>query len=192
GIPITHWCKTIDQGNVETAYVKLESIPDKIDLQFRLQARIKAVDMKDAAERLILSHFIPDLYGNLRSYSRQTFRRVTCNEIYRRVPLVGKCIKCGGNLLLTINKGGIQKYLEISKKIVNDYGLPDYLRQRLNLVDREIKNIFEDEKVKQTGFSSFPVPPGEKITGFPYIFSFRSFVIFWKYSSIAFLSTLIV
>ncbi|MBI2079488.1 DNA polymerase II large subunit [Candidatus Micrarchaeota archaeon] len=154
-IPITHWVGSIDKGNIETAYVQLDSIPDKIALQFGLQGRIKAVDVKDAAERLILSHFIPDLYGNLRSYSRQTFRCVTCNDIYRRVPLVGKCTKCGGNLLLTINKGGIQKYLEISKKIVNDYDLPDYLKQRLLLVDREIKNIFEDEKIKQLGLADF-------------------------------------
>lgn len=154
-IPITHHCSTIDKGVIRTNYVKLESIPDKINAQFALQEKIASVDQKDAAERLILSHFIPDLYGNLRSFSRQTFRCVNCNESYRRVPLAGKCTRCGGNLLLTINKGGIKKYLEISRKIVEQYGLPDYLKQRLDLLDREIKNIFEDDKVKQMGLSDF-------------------------------------
>jgi len=154
-LPITHLGGTLDVGNVRTAYVELESIPDKIDIQFRLQERIRAVDKRDAAERLILSHFIPDLYGNLRSFSRQTFRCVSCNNILRRVPLAGRCPKCGGNLLLTINKGGIEKYLEISNDIVKKYDLPVYLKQRLELIDREIKSIFEDDKIKQTGLSDF-------------------------------------
>ncbi len=154
-LPITHQGGTLDVGVVRTAYVELDSIPDKIDSQFRLQERIRAVDRRDAAERLILSHFIPDLYGNLRSFSRQTFRCVACNHIIRRVPLSGRCTRCGGNLLLTINKGGIQKYLEISGDIVKKYDLPLYLKQRLELVSREIKSIFEDDKVKQMGLEDF-------------------------------------
>ncbi len=154
-LPITHPGGSVDVGNCRTAYVLLNSIPEKIDIQFRLQERLRPVDQRDAAERLILSHFIPDLYGNLRSFSRQTFRCVSCNNIARRVPLSGRCAKCGGNLLLTINKGGIVKYLEISKEIVRRYDLPDYLKQRLELVGKEIKSIFEDDKIKQTGLSEF-------------------------------------
>ncbi len=154
-LPITHAGGTLDVGNIRTAYVELQSIPDKIENQFGLQERLRPVDSADAAERLILSHFIPDLYGNLRSYSRQTFRCVSCNTIYRRTPLAGKCTKCGGNLLLTINKGGIEKYLQISRDIVKRYGLPIYLNQRLELVEREIRSIFEDDKIKQMGLSDF-------------------------------------
>jgi len=154
-LPLTHPGGSIHDGNVRTAYVLLDSIPDKIDVQFRLQERLRPVDKRDAAERLILSHFIPDLYGNLRSFSRQTFRCVSCNTIARRVPLAGRCAKCGGNLLLTINKGGIGKYLEISKEVVRRYQLPDYLKQRLELLEKEIKSVFEDDKIKQTGLSEF-------------------------------------
>lgn len=153
--PITHPGTVFNGANTRTAYVRLETIPEKIATQFSLQERIRAVDQKDAASRLILSHFIPDLYGNLRSYSRQTFRCVSCNTIYRRVPLAGKCTKCGGNLLLTINKGGIEKYLQISRDIVDRYELPEYTKQRLELIEKEIKNIFEDEKQKQMGLSDF-------------------------------------
>lgn len=152
---LTHDTMRIDEGPLRTAYVSLKSIPEKIDLQFNLQKRLRPVNVKDTAERLILSHFIPDLYGNLRSFSRQTFRCTDCNEIYRRPPLAGKCIKCGGNLLLTINKGGIQKYLEISRKMANEYDLPNYLKQRLDLLEKEIESIFEDEKVKQMGIAEF-------------------------------------
>lgn len=154
-IGFTHEITKIDQGPLRTAYVSFDSIPKKIEAQFSLQARIRAVNIRDSAERLILSHFIPDLYGNLRSFSRQTFRCTNCNGIYRRVPLIGKCIKCGGKLILTINKGGIKKYLEISQKISNEYELPLYIKQRLELIKKEIEDIFEDEKIKQMGLADF-------------------------------------
>ncbi len=155
GLLITHEGGTLDQGPTTTKYVQLGNIPEKITTQFNLQLRIRAVDAKNAAERLILSHFIPDLYGNLRSFSRQTFRCSSCNHMHRRPPLSGKCIVCGGNLILTINKGGIQKYLEISRRICVEYDLPIYLKQRLVLVEREIRSIFEDDKIKQTGLAEF-------------------------------------
>jgi len=154
-LPITHTGGSIDEGVVRSAYVELASIPEKIDIQFSLQERIRAVDKRDAAERLIMSHFIPDLYGNLRSFSRQTFRCVNCNTIFRRTPLAGKCSRCGGNLLLTINKGGIEKYLSITSDIVKRYDLPPYLSQRLELLAKEIRSIFEDDQSKQMGLSDF-------------------------------------
>ena len=146
---------TLNAGPMVTNYIRLDSIPEKIEAEFALHALIRAVDSRDAAERLILSHFIPDIYGNLRSFSRQGFRCVDCNEIYRRPPLIGKCSRCGGKILLTINKGGIEKYLKVSMKMVDDYALPAYLKQRLQLVEREIKSVFEDEKVQQKGLSDF-------------------------------------
>ena len=145
----------INEGPMVTRYVELGSIPEKIDAEFALHAILRPVDLRDSAERLILSHFIPDLYGNLRSFSRQSFRCVDCNLIYRRPPLVGKCTKCGGKLILTINKGGIEKYLKVSQHMAEEYGLPDYLKQRLKLVEAEIKSVFEDENVQQTGLSDF-------------------------------------
>ncbi|MCP4648258.1 MAG: DNA polymerase II large subunit [bacterium] len=151
----THDTETINDGPMRTSYVTLGSIPEKIKAEFELHEKLKPVNMQDAAERLILSHFIPDLYGNLRSYSRQTFRCVDCNTIYRRTPLSGKCTRCGGKLTLTIHKGGIMKYLEISKRMVEEYSLPLYLGQRLELLENEIGSIFEDEKIKQTGLSDF-------------------------------------
>ncbi|MGV8176332.1 MAG: DNA polymerase II large subunit [Candidatus Bilamarchaeaceae archaeon] len=154
-IPITHLGCTLDNANTQTTYIKADSVPEKIRLQFGLHRKIRAVDAKDAAEKVIINHFIPDLYGNLRSFSRQEFRCTNCNAKFRRVPLAGKCGKCGGNLILQINRGGIQKYLEISRMICREFDLPPYLTQRIELVAKEIENIFEDEKVKQKGLSDF-------------------------------------
>jgi len=128
---------------------------EKVDAQFNLCDRLRAVDAADAARRVITSHFLPDLYGNLRRFSRQEFRCSQCNAKYRRVPLAGKCIRngCGGKLLLTISKGNAEKYLALAQMLVDRYNLPTYLRQRLLLIEREIASVFleteEEKEVKQ-------------------------------------------
>ena len=145
----------LNNGVVTTNYVYLKSMKEKIDAQLKLGKKIAAVDPKNAAERLIMSHFLPDLFGNLRAFSTQTVRCVDCNYKYRRPPLSGKCNKCGGKLLLTVNRGGIEKYLKITKNLIDEYGLPNYLKQRINLLERDIKSIFEDEMSRQFNLSEF-------------------------------------
>ncbi len=152
-IDYTHAAKL--EGPIETRYVQLTNMQEKVEEELKLMSRIAAVDVKNATERIILSHFFPDLYGNLRKFSKQKFRCVDCGMKFRRVPLQGKCFKCGGKLLLTVSKGGITKYLEISKNLVNKYELPEYLKQRLMLIEWEIKSIFEDEKVKQFSLAEY-------------------------------------
>ncbi|MFH1257387.1 MAG: DNA polymerase II large subunit, partial [Candidatus Micrarchaeota archaeon] len=152
-INYTHYAKL--EGPTQTRYVELTNMREKVEEELTLMGKIAAVDVRNATERIILSHFFPDLYGNLRKFSKQKFRCVDCGMKFRRVPLQGKCFKCGGKLLLTVNKGGITKYLELSKSLVERYDLPDYLKQRLMLIEREIKSIFEDEKVKQFSLSDY-------------------------------------
>lgn len=128
-------------------YAELNTMQEKVDAEFGLMDKIYAVDKKDAARRVIMSHFIPDLIGNLHSFSRQTFRCTSCNAKYRRVPLAGKCTKDGGKLLLTISKGGIEKYLTMAITLAERYGLEPYIRQRLYLVRDEINEIFAGKEI---------------------------------------------
>ncbi|OIO22107.1 DNA polymerase II large subunit [Candidatus Micrarchaeota archaeon CG1_02_47_40] len=151
----THHTSSIQSGAVSTTYIKFKDMGEKVDAQLALEKKIRAVDERNVAERIILSHFLPDLYGNLRAFSRQMFRCVSCNAKYRRVPLVGKCTKCGEKLLLTVNKGGIEKYLQMSKRMCVLYDLPNYLKQRLDMLEEEIRSIFIDEKSKQSGLAEF-------------------------------------
>ena len=153
GLGFTHFSRMA--GPTRTSYVSLTNMLEKLQMELALMQKIRAVDASDAAERIILSHFFPDLYGNLRSFSKQSFRCVDCPAKYRRVPLRGKCTRCGGKLLLTINRGGIQKYLEISKEMVARYGLPHYLQQRLMLIENEIRSVFEDEGAKQFSLADY-------------------------------------
>ena len=151
----THSASDINDGPIETRYVQLGSMKEKVESQMELYSRIRAVDREDAAERVISSHFLPDLYGNLRAFSRQTLRCVDCNQKYRRAPLSGKCRRCGGKLVLTISRGSISKYLEISQQMTEKYSLPNYLKQRLKLLEKEINSIFEDETNKQFSLAEF-------------------------------------
>ena len=129
---------------------------DKIHGQADLQYRIRAVEKKDSLERVLVSHFLPDIIGNARSFSRQVVRCSKCNEKYRRVPLAGKCTKCGEDkLILTIAQGSVRKYLQIAKDLIRDYQLSAYLKQRIDLVESEIDSVFATEKVKQKSLSDF-------------------------------------
>jgi DNA polymerase II large subunit len=146
GLKFTHPNTDIAQGPSESAYKTLPAMKDKIDAQFEIARRIRAVDIDDTAERLIKSHFIPDLVGNLRSFSRQTFRCVNCNKKFRRIPLRGKCPSCKGKIVLTISKGSVEKYLEIVKKLEENYNISNYVRQRVELVEKEIELMFYESQ----------------------------------------------
>jgi len=54
-----------------------------------------------------------------------------------------------------VNKGGIEKYLRISKEIAQKYGLSDYLKQRLGLVEKDLMLLFPQEEKKQHSLSEF-------------------------------------
>ena len=155
GFGYTHETSEIDAGVVQSSYTKLGSMAEKVDAQLSLGSRIRAVDEKDEAARLLNSHFFRDIYGNLRAFGEQKFRCVDCNAKYRRVPLVGKCTKCGGKVILTIAEGSVRKYLKISKEIAEKYDLADYIGQRLKLVEDNINSVFINDKSKQYNLVDF-------------------------------------
>jgi len=152
----THLVSSISLGPLATSYTALEKkMEKKIEFEFELEDKIRSVNAAEVAKKVLLSHFLPDIYGNLRSFSRQEFRCSDCNTKYRRVPLKGKCLKCGGNLLLTIYKAGIEKYLKATENLIERYKLEDYLKQRLELIKKDINSIFVEDKPKQVHLSDF-------------------------------------
>lgn len=156
GFMFTHGTSDIAAGPANSAYKTLGSMEDKLHAQLELGRRIRAVDERDVAERVINSHFLPDLIGNLRAFSTQQMRCVKCGERYRRPPLTGTCPKCGGGrIILTVHEGAVTKYLEVSLAIAREYGVRPYTIQRLELLDLSIKSLFENDKSKQTGLADF-------------------------------------
>jgi len=144
GFKFTHSNTDISQGPPESAYKTLPAMKDKIDAQFEIARRIRAVNIDDTAERLIKSHFLPDLIGNLRSFSKQSFRCVNCNKKFRRAPLSGKCTRCGGKIILTIARGSVEKYLGVVKDLIEKYDISDYVKQRIELTEKEIELVFHE------------------------------------------------
>lgn len=155
GLGFTHDTTDIAAGPRNSAYKTLGTMIEKMEAQLALARRIKAVDPQDVAERVIESHFLPDLIGNLRSFSKQKVRCTKCNAKYRRPPLRGTCPKCGGNIVLTVHEGSVKKYLETSLRIADEYDVRDYTKQRLELLELEMKSLFESDKVKQKGLADF-------------------------------------
>ena len=156
GFGFTHDTTTFDEGPKTSTYVNLQSMQEKMDAQAKLQNKIRAVNKKDALERVLMSHFLPDIIGNARSFSKQTFRCTKCNTKFRRIPLVGKCTTCGEEkIILTIAQGSVRKYLEIAKNLIDDYQLSNYLKQRITLIEKEINSVFANEKVQQKSLFEF-------------------------------------
>ncbi len=156
GFMFTHGTRDIAAGPANSAYKTLGSMEDKLKAQLQLGRRIRAVDERDVAERVINSHFLPDLIGNLRAFSTQQMRCVKCGARYRRPPLTGTCPKCGGGrVILTVHEGAVTKYLDVSLAIAKEYEVPAYTIQRLELLALSIKSLFESDKSKQMGLSDF-------------------------------------
>lgn len=151
----THDTSDISDGPIVSRYKTLNSMMDKMNAQLNLAAKIRAVDEADVAYKVIERHFLPDILGNLKAFSKQSVRCPTCNITYRRIPLNGNCRKCGGKLSLTVHEKSVKKYLPISKEIAHRYHIPSYALQRINLVEKNIDSLFMSDKVRKTKLSDF-------------------------------------
>jgi DNA polymerase II large subunit len=151
----THDTDDISAGPKESLYKTLKSMMEKMNVQLSLAAKIRAVDEADVAYKVIERHFLPDILGNLRAFSKQSVRCPLCNTTYRRIPLQGVCTKCNGKLTLTVHEMSVKKYLDISKEIAEKYNLPLYARQRITLVEKSIDSMFVSDKVKNTKLTDF-------------------------------------
>ncbi|MEM2031461.1 MAG: DNA polymerase II large subunit [Candidatus Pacearchaeota archaeon] len=145
----THETSDINEGNVCSAYKKLATMSEKVEKQMKLAKKIRAVDMSDVARLVLDKHFIRDIKGNFHKFTRQQFRCVQCNEKYRRPPLLGKCLKCGGRIIFTIAEGFILKYLEPAIKLAEEFNVSSYTRQGLMLLKQNIESVFGKETEKQ-------------------------------------------
>lgn len=154
-LQFSHDLSSISKGPRACKYKSLGSMVEKTDSQLTLAEKIMAVDERDVAERVIENHFIPDLKGNLRAFATQDFRCTSCNRKYRRVPLSGECPRCGGNLMLNVHQGGVEKYLPVAIRLAENYKVSNYLRQRLDLVHEEIRSLFESDDQEQLSLADF-------------------------------------
>ncbi len=151
----THDTNDISYGPKYSAYTTLETMMDKMDAQLSLGKKIRAVDEIDVARRVLNKHFLPDMIGNLRSFSTQTVRCTRCGAKYRRIPLKGKCTVCDNDLNLTVHEASVKKYLEVSKMIGEKYSLDTYTRERIDILEMSMDSVFNNDKVKKCKLSDF-------------------------------------
>ena len=149
--PVTN----INLGNANSSYKEFKTMIEKLDMQLGLGEKIDAVDVERVALKVLTTHFLRDIAGNLRAFSTQGFRCKSCNKKFRRLPLKGKCPFCGGKLTLTVYRGGIEKYLEAAQQLIDKYDLPNYYTQRLDLIKEEIASMFDNNKPKQAKLFDF-------------------------------------
>ncbi|MDS0220233.1 DNA polymerase II large subunit [Haloarcula sp. S1AR25-5A] len=151
----THDTANIAAGPDLSAYKTLGSMEDKMDAQLEISRKLRAVVESDVAERIIEYHFLPDLIGNLRAFSRQETRCLDCGESFRRAPLTGDCRECGGRVNLTVHEGSVNKYIDTAIRVADEFGARDYTKQRLKILERKIESVFENDHNKQSGIADF-------------------------------------
>ena len=143
------------KSNIST-YSTLSTMRKKLDHQMRVMNMIfEEEDVKKIVRSLLIKHILPDILGNLRSFTSQAFRCKKCGRIYRRPPLNGKCIKCGGDLIQTVHPKNIIKYLDIGKRLLRYVKDDSYLTNRFGLLEKEIYQTIsgiESKKIRLTDF----------------------------------------
>ncbi len=155
GFKFTTPVSNVNLGNSNSAYKQFKSMVEKLHMQLELGEKIDAVDVRHVALKVLTTHFIRDIAGNMRAFSTQAFRCKACNRRFRRLPLRGKCSFCGGSLTLTVYRGGIEKYLDAAQQLIDKYELPNYYAQRIALMRDEIESLFDNKKPKQVSLTDF-------------------------------------
>ncbi|CAD6368670.1 DNA polymerase II large subunit [metagenome] len=149
GYYFTHSTSSLTTSKSRSAYSTLGSMLDKFDMQIKNAELIDAVDTSEIVSNVISTHLVPDIMGNLRAYARQNFRCTACGKSYRRMPLIQTCI-CGHNLIATITRGSVEKYLKLAKKLVEKYNVGEYQKGRIHALSDEIDLVFGKNKGDQS------------------------------------------
>lgn len=150
----THGTSDLEDAPIQSSYVTLGEMSEKVKVQLGLGRKTRAVKESEVAELLLTKHFISDIKGNLRAFGRQEMRCKNCNKKYRRVPLQGKCTRCGDELLLTVSEGTIRKYLIPSEEIAENFAISTYKRQQIHILKRQIQSTFGKEN-RQSSLGQF-------------------------------------
>jgi len=155
GYGFTHFTDALVTKAQRSAYSTLNTMEEKLKMQFDTAKLINAVDADEVAAMVLTTHILPDIMGNMRSYSSQSFRCTTCGAKFRRMPLLGKCTECQSELIQTVTRGAVEKYLGIATDMCQQYKVNDYLRSRVESISTELKLIFKEEKKMQSSLTEF-------------------------------------
>lgn len=151
----THFTDLLTTNVQRSSYSRLKTMDEKLEMQIATARLINAVDPNEVVSMVLNTHILPDIMGNMRSYSSQAFRCSSCGEKYRRIPLMAKCVGCGHELLQTVTRGSVQKYVDIATNICNQFKISDYLYSRVESLMAELKLTFREERKEQSTLTEF-------------------------------------
>ena len=139
----THTTDNIMLDESHSLYSTLSTMEDKLKMQINTAKLINAVDADEVMSMVLTTHILPDIMGNLRAYSSQSFRCTKCGQKYRRMPLVGRCLECNNELLQTVTRGSVEKYVQTALNICAEFKINDYLTNRINTLQTELNLLFK-------------------------------------------------
>lgn len=151
----THFTDLLTTNVQRSAYSRLNTMDEKLEMQISTAKLINAVDPDEVVSMVLTTHILPDIMGNMRAYSSQAFRCSKCGEKYRRIPLIGKCTECGNELLQTVTRGSVEKYIDIAANMCEQFKISDYLRCRVKSLTAELNLIFQQQKKNQFTLTDF-------------------------------------
>lgn len=156
GFGFTHPTSGISTLPPRSVYSSLNTLPEKLEKQIQLAMKVAAVDASEVVESVLKTHLLPDILGNMKAYTSQSFRCKSCGTQYRRVPVKGICLSCGGSLLSTVPRKAVEKYLSIALALCDRFDVDPYIRSRLEIVLQELSSLFAERKaVDQTDLNIF-------------------------------------
>ncbi|KAA2282838.1 MAG: DNA polymerase II large subunit [Candidatus Nitrosocosmicus sp.] len=146
----THLSSVLISDVNRSAYSTLNTMTEKLEMQIATANLINSVDTNEVISMVLTTHIIPDIMGNMRSYSSQAFRCNKCGEKYRRMPLYGRCLVCDNSLLQTVTRGSVEKYVLLAENMCNNFKVTNYLKSRVESLIVELNFIFQSKQIQPT------------------------------------------
>lgn len=145
GFGFTHDTSTITIKQSRSSYSTLVTLQEKLDRQIELAQKIRAVNPDEVVKSVLRTHLLPDIIGNTKAFTSQTFRCKSCGAKYRRMPMKGTCLSCDGPLQPSVTRGSVEKYLQLGLRLSEKYNVGDYLRSRFVLAAEELATLFKPQ-----------------------------------------------
>ncbi len=144
GFGYTHHTGQLYTSRVRSTYSTLQTITEKIEKQIEIATKVIAVTPAEVVTAVLKTHLIPDIIGNISAFTSQSFKCRACGTKFRRIPVKGSCLSCGGKLQQTVTRGSVEKYLYIALNLAERYQIDSYVRRRLELVRQELIDLFKE------------------------------------------------
>ncbi|MDG6904820.1 MAG: DNA polymerase II large subunit [Nitrososphaerota archaeon] len=141
----THDTDVLTVKQNRSSYSTLVTLTEKLDRQIQIAQKINAVNPDDVVKSVLRTHLLPDIIGNTKAYTSQRFRCKDCSTKYRRMPIKGVCLSCGGPLQASVTRGSVEKYLQLGLRLSSKYDVGEYLRSRFVLASEELATLFKPD-----------------------------------------------